>query len=99
MIAAAKAKKRRRLAREVRVHELASGAIVQLDRLAALGVDQLDVDPFRRGEMHSRLGWAFAPQRRGDVPEAHDLVNLGGPCALERAGRALLRAARLAAGA
>src|SRR5689334_21563084 len=81
----------------MRVDQLSRGAILHAERLARVGVDQLDVDQPLGREMHARLLRALTPERRRDVADAHDLVDLGAPRALELAAKALFAAARLAA--
>src|SRR5581483_6521037 len=97
MVAAAKAQKRRRFAREMGIDELAGGAIAQFERFARVRIDELDVDQSVRGEMHARLLRALAPERGSDVADAHDLVDLGAPGTLELATEARFAAAGLAA--
>src|SRR5688500_11806972 len=75
MVAAAKAQQRRRLAREVRVHELAFGAVGELLWRTRVGIDELDVDELTGREVHTFPRRAFAPQRRRDVADSHDLEN------------------------
>src|SRR5438067_2271679 len=63
---------------EVREDELAARAVAKLERLARLGLDQLDVDEPAGAEVHAVLLLALAEERRPDVADAH---RLGDPCA------------------
>src|SRR5207249_391413 len=96
VVARPEAQERRRTMAEVRQHELALRAVVQLERGARLGVDQLGVDEAARAEVHPLLLLALAPERRADVADAHRLRHPRTPALLELGAERSLTAARLA---
>src|SRR5437763_11829524 len=81
---------------EVREDELAPRAVAKLDRLARLGVDQLDVDEPAGAEVHAVLLLALAEERRPDVADAHRLGDPRAPTLLELGAERGLAAAGLA---
>src|SRR5204863_6093677 len=83
VVARPEAQERRRTMAKVRQHELALGAVVQLERGARLGVDQLGVDEAARAEVHPVLLFALTPERRADVADAHRLRHARPPALLE----------------
>ena len=97
MIAAAKAHERRRFARQMRIDELAGGAVLQFQCFARFRLDQLDVDQSLGREMHPGLLGAFAPERGRDVADAHDLVDARAPGILQLLSETVFATARLAA--
>ena len=80
---------------EVREDELAFGSVVQLARLARLGIDELHVHEAVRAEVHPVLLLALAEERRADVADAHCLGHLRAPALLELGAEGRLAAARL----
>src|SRR5215211_633090 len=96
VVARAEAEERSGLMAQVREHELAGRAIRELDRVACLRVDQLDVDEPARAEMHPDLLLAFTPERDADVADAHRLRHLRAPALLQLSAKRGLSAAGLA---
>ena len=96
VVARAEAQERRGAMLEVREDELAGRAVVQLERVARLGVDQLGVDEAARAEVHAVLLLALAPERDADVADAHRLGHLRAPAVLELRAKGRLAAAGLA---
>src|SRR6266480_3914068 len=97
VIAAAKAQQRRGLAPEMSVDELAARPVFQFQRFFGVRVDELDVNDAFAGEVHAGLRFAFAPQRRRDVADSHDLVDARPEGRLQLAAEGFLPAARLPA--
>ena len=81
---------------EVGEHELARGAVVDLDRLAGCRVDQLGVDEAAGAEVHAVLLLALAPERDADVADPHRLGHARAPAVLELGAEGGLAAAGLA---
>ena len=61
VVARAEAQQRRRAVAQVREHELARGAVLQLERVPGVGVDQLGMDEPARAEVHPVLLLALTP--------------------------------------
>ena len=80
---------------EVGEYELAGGAVLELERLARVGVDQLGVDEAARAQVHSVALLALAPERDADVADAHRLGDLRAPARLEPRTKGRLAAAGL----
>ena len=81
---------------QMRQHELAGGAVVQLERGCRLGVDQLGVNVAARAKVHAVLLLALPPQRHADVADAHRLGHPGAPALLQRRAKRRLAATGLA---
>ncbi len=96
VVARAEAQERRRAVAEMREHELAGGAVLQLERGTRLRIDQLGVDEAARAEVHPVLLLALAPERDADVADAHRLGDPRAPALLELRAERRLAAARLA---
>ena len=96
VIARAEAQQRRGAVAEVGEHELAARAVLERDRGARLGVDQLGVHEAACAEVHAVLLLALAPQRGADVADAHRLGDARAPALLELRAEGRLAAARLA---
>ena len=96
MVSRPEADERGRAVLEVREDELALGSVLQLARLAGLGIDELQVHEAVRAEVHSVLLLALAEERRADVAHAHGLGHLRAPALLELLAEGGLAAARLA---
>src|SRR3954470_7139856 len=95
VVARAEPQQRRGAVAQVREDELAGRSVLERERIARAGVDQLGVDVVARPEVHAVLRLALAPQRHADVADPH---RLGDPCApafLERAAERGLGAAGL----
>ena len=78
MVAAAEAKERRGLPIEVRIDELAGRAVAQRHGFSRFRFDQLDVNPFRRREMHARLVLEHLPERDRVLAKLAGAVRPGG---------------------
>ena len=96
VVARAKAQQRRRAMPQMRQDELARGAVVERDRGARVGVDQLGVDEAARAQVHAVLLLALAPERHADVADAHRLGDLRAPPRFELRAERRLAAAGLA---
>ena len=96
VVARAEAQQRRGAVPQVREHELAGRAVLELERRAGLRVDQLGVDEAARAEVHPVLLLALAPERDADVADAHRLGDPRAPALLELRAERRLAAARLA---
>ena len=70
--------------------------VVQLDRVARLGIDQLGVHEAARAQVHAALLLALAPERDADVADPHRLGHPGAPARLEHRAEGRLAAAGLA---
>src|SRR3954451_3457993 len=81
---------------QVGEHELAGGAVLERERGAGAGIDQLGMDVAARAEVHAVLRLALAPERHADVADAHRLGDPRAPAFLERAPERGLAATRLA---
>ena len=73
VVAGAEAQQRGGAVPQVREHELAGRAILELECGARLRVDQLGVHEPARAEVHAVLLLALAPERDADVADAHRL--------------------------
>src|SRR4029077_9711647 len=62
-------------ASEMCVGKLTRGARLDGHGLLRVGIDELRPDVAGPREMHSVLAWALPEKRRGDVPDAHHLVD------------------------
>src|SRR3954470_2802724 len=96
VVARAEAQERRRAVAQVGQDELAFGAVLQGERVAGGGVDELGVDVVARAEVHAGLLLALAPERHADVADAHGLGHACAPAVLEPAPARRRAAARLA---
>ena len=96
VVAAAEAQERRRAVAEVGIDELALGAVLERQRGAGGRVDQLHMHQAPAGEVHAALRRALAPERDGDVADAHRLGEARAPGGLEPGAQVGLAAARLA---
>src|SRR5207249_10377796 len=63
LVAASEAHEGRGLPPQVRVDELAGAPVFEGQRVARLGIDELDVDYATRREVHAGLVFALAPKR------------------------------------
>ncbi len=96
MVAAPEAEERHGLLGEMRVDELALGAVGERHGRPGVGVDQLEMDQAAAAEMHAALLGAFAPQRGRDVADPHRLGDRRAPRFLELLPHRRLAAAGLA---
>ena len=80
---------------EMRQHELAGRAVVQLEGDACFGFDQLGVDEAARAQVHSVLLLALPPERHADVADAHRLGDPRAPAVFELRPEGRLAAAGL----
>ena len=80
---------------EVGQHELACGAVVQLDRDSCFWLDQLGVDEPARPQVHAVLLFALSPERSADVSDSHHLGDPRAPALFELRPKGRLAAAGL----
>ena len=80
---------------EVGQHELARGAVVQLDGDSCFGFDQLGVDEPASAQVHAVLLFALPPERSADVADAHHLGDPRAPTLFELRTEGRLAAAGL----